>query len=104
MKLGIKRIGVVVATASLAVSGVATIAATGASAAKKPVHLKTYEIGYQGPLSGGNQATGLYEKYGAQLAVKQWTPTKSVSSISSSFPVTTRVTQQSPLLLQLVSF
>jgi branched-chain amino acid transport system substrate-binding protein len=79
MKLGIKRIGVVVATASLALSGVATIAATGASAAKKPVHhvkLKTYEIGYQGPLSGGNAATGLYEKYGAQLAVKHWQANK----------------------------
>src|ERR1035441_800565 len=51
MKLGIKRMGVVVATASLALSGVAAIASTGASAAaKKPVHLKTYEIGYQGPL------------------------------------------------------
>jgi branched-chain amino acid transport system substrate-binding protein len=76
MKLGIKRIGVVVATTALALSGVATIAATGASAAKKPVHLKTYEIGYQGPLSGGNAATGLYEKYGAQLAVKQWDANK----------------------------
>jgi branched-chain amino acid transport system substrate-binding protein len=77
MKLGIKRMGVVVATASLALSGVAAIASTGASAAaKKPVHLKTYEIGYQGPLSGGNAATGLYEKYGAQLAVKQWDANK----------------------------
>jgi branched-chain amino acid transport system substrate-binding protein len=77
MKLGIKRIGVVVATTALALSGVATIASTGASAAaKKPVHLKTYEIGYQGPLSGGNAATGLYEKYGAQLAVKQWDANK----------------------------
>ena len=38
--------------------------------------LKTYEIGYQGPLSGGNAATGLYEKYGAQLAVKQWDANK----------------------------
>lgn len=70
MKLGMKRIGVVVATASLALSGVATIASTGAFAASK--HLKTYTIGYQGPLSGGNAATGLYEKYGVQLAVKQW--------------------------------
>src|ERR1035441_9499112 len=77
MKLGIKRMGVVVATASLALSGVAAIASTGASAAaKKPVHLKTYEIGYQGPLSGGNAATGLYEKYGAQLAVKKWDANK----------------------------
>src|ERR1039458_6424255 len=77
MKLGIKRMGVVVATASLALSGVAAAAAAGRSgAAKKPVHLKTYEIGYQGPLSGGNAATGLYEKYGAQLAVKQWDANK----------------------------
>src|SRR5579863_4278723 len=72
MNLGIKRIGVVLATSALALSGVATIASTGASAAARKVHLKTYEIGYQGPLSGGNAATGLYEKYGAQLAVKQW--------------------------------
>jgi len=76
MKLGIKRIGVVVATTALALSGVATIATTGAAAAKKAVHLKTYEIGYQGPLSGGNAATGLYEKYGAALAVKQWDANK----------------------------
>src|SRR5277367_5835660 len=72
MKLGIKKIGVVVATASLALSGVAAIASTGATEAAKKVKLKTYEIGFQGPLSGGNAATGLYEKYGAQLAVKQW--------------------------------
>src|SRR5665213_2161724 len=39
-------------------------------------HLKTYAIGYQGPLSGGNAATGLYEKYGTQLAVKQWNSNK----------------------------
>ncbi|MEO9180236.1 MAG: hypothetical protein ABI298_01145, partial [Acidimicrobiales bacterium] len=72
-----KKIGVVTATAALALSGVATIATTGASAAaKKHVKLKTYEIGYQGPLSGGNAATGLYEKYGAQLAVKQWDANK----------------------------
>jgi branched-chain amino acid transport system substrate-binding protein len=69
MKLGIKRIGVVVAASALTLSGVAVIASTSAGAAGK---LKTYEIGYQGPLSGGNAATGLYEKYGAQLAVKQW--------------------------------
>ena len=77
MKLGMKRFGAVTVAAALTLSGVATIAATGASAAaKKPVKLKTYEIGYQGPLSGGNAATGLYEKYGAQLAVKQWDANK----------------------------
>jgi branched-chain amino acid transport system substrate-binding protein len=77
MKLGMKRFGAVTVAAALALSGVATFAATGASAAaKKPVKLKTYEIGYQGPLSGGNAATGLYEKYGAQLAVKQWDANK----------------------------
>ncbi|HEV2427019.1 MAG TPA: branched-chain amino acid ABC transporter substrate-binding protein [Acidimicrobiales bacterium] len=37
-----------------------------------------YEIGYQGPLSGGNAATGLYEKYGAQLAVNQWNAKKGI--------------------------
>ncbi len=71
MKVGMKRFGAVTVAAALTLSGVATIAATGASAASKK-KLKTYEIGYQGPLSGGNAATGLYEKYGAQLAVKQW--------------------------------
>ena len=76
MKLGMKRFGAVTVAAALALSGVATIAATGASAASKKPVLKTYEIGYQGPLSGGNAATGLYEKYGAQLAVKQWDANK----------------------------
>lgn len=69
MKLGIRRVGVVAMSGALAVSGLLTLSATSASAAKK---LPTYEIGYQGPLSGGNAATGIYEKFGAQLAVKQW--------------------------------
>jgi branched-chain amino acid transport system substrate-binding protein len=77
MKLGMKRFGAISVAAALTLTGVATFAASGASAAaKKPVKLKTYEIGYQGPLSGGNAATGLYEKYGAQLAVKQWDANK----------------------------
>jgi branched-chain amino acid transport system substrate-binding protein len=77
MKLGMKRFGTISVASALVLTGVATFAASGASAAaKKPVKLKTYEIGYQGPLSGGNAATGLYEKYGAQLAVKQWDANK----------------------------
>jgi branched-chain amino acid transport system substrate-binding protein len=32
---------------------------------------KTYTIGFQGPLSGGNAALGINEKFGVQLAVKQ---------------------------------
>jgi len=77
MKLGMRKIGVVSATAALVLSGVATFAATGASAAaKKAPKLKTYSIGYQGPLSGGNAATGLFELHGVQLAVKQWNANK----------------------------
>ncbi|HVB71574.1 MAG TPA: branched-chain amino acid ABC transporter substrate-binding protein [Acidimicrobiales bacterium] len=75
MKLGLKGYGVIAATSALAISGVITVASTGASASTK---LKTYEIGYQGPLSGGNAATGLYEKYGAQLAVNKWNHTKGI--------------------------
>jgi branched-chain amino acid transport system substrate-binding protein len=75
MKLGLKGYGVIAASSALAISGVITVASTGASASVK---LKTYEIGYQGPLSGGNAATGLYEKYGAQLAVNQWNHTKGI--------------------------
>jgi branched-chain amino acid transport system substrate-binding protein len=57
---------------ALAISGLITLSATSASAAKLP----TYEIGFEGPLSGGNAATGIYEKFGAQLAVKQWQANK----------------------------
>jgi branched-chain amino acid transport system substrate-binding protein len=32
---------------------------------------KTYTIGFQGPLSGGNAALGINEKFGVQLAVKE---------------------------------
>jgi branched-chain amino acid transport system substrate-binding protein len=72
MKLGMRRVGVVAISGALAISGLITLSATGASAAKLP----TYEIGYEGPLSGGNAATGIYEKWGAQLAVKQWDANK----------------------------
>ncbi|MGC1419568.1 MAG: branched-chain amino acid ABC transporter substrate-binding protein [Acidimicrobiales bacterium] len=72
MKLGIRRVGVVAMSGALAISGLITLSATSASAAKLP----TYEIGFEGPLSGGNAATGIYEKFGAQLAVKQWQANK----------------------------
>jgi branched-chain amino acid transport system substrate-binding protein len=76
MKLGVRGIGVIAASGALAISGVMTLATSGASASTKK--LPTYEIGYQGPLSGGNAATGLYEKYGAQLAVNQWNKSKGI--------------------------
>ena len=75
MKLGVKRIAVAAATSVMVVSGVAVVASGSASAASK---LPTYEIGFEGPLSGGNAATGLYEKYGAQLAVNQWNAKKGI--------------------------
>ena len=76
MKLGLKRFGVAAATSAMVVSGVALVASGSASAASKK--LPTYEIGFEGPLSGGNAATGLYEKYGAQLAVNQWNAKKGI--------------------------
>ena len=60
----------------MVVSTVAVVASGSASAATKQV--PTYEIGFEGPLSGGNAATGLYEKYGAQLAVNQWNAKKGI--------------------------
>ena len=65
MKLGMKRIGVVSATAALALSGVATIAATGATAASKA----TYTIGVEGPFSGADANYGQYIIGGVQLAI-----------------------------------
>jgi branched-chain amino acid transport system substrate-binding protein len=76
MKLGMKRFGVAAATSVMVVSGVAVVASGSASAGTKK--LPTYEIGFEGPLSGGNAATGLYEKYGAQLAVNQWNAKKGI--------------------------
>ena len=75
MRLGVKRIAVAAATSVMVVSTVAVVASGSASAATK---LPTYEIGFEGPLSGGNAATGLYEKYGAQLAVNQWNAKKGI--------------------------
>ena len=77
MNLGIKKLGVVAASASIVISGVAMVSASAASASAKK-KIPTYEVGFQGPLSGGNAATGLYEKYGAQLAVNQWNAKKGI--------------------------
>jgi branched-chain amino acid transport system substrate-binding protein len=74
MKIGIKRAGVAVATTVMAVSGFALVSTGSATAAGIP----TYQIGFEGPLSGGNAATGLYEKFGAQLAVKEWDAKKGI--------------------------
>ena len=70
MKLGMRNLGIVASAGAMIVSTgfVLTSAATSAAASKLP----TYEIGYEGPLSNGNAATGLYEEYGVDLAVKQW--------------------------------
>jgi branched-chain amino acid transport system substrate-binding protein len=75
MKLGLKGYGVIAASSALAISGVITVASSGASASVK---LKTYSIGYEGPLSGGNNADGLFEVHGAQLAVHQWNRKKGI--------------------------
>jgi branched-chain amino acid transport system substrate-binding protein len=45
---------------------------TSAAATAASSKLPTYELGYEGPLSNGNAATGLYEEYGVDLAAKQW--------------------------------
>jgi branched-chain amino acid transport system substrate-binding protein len=65
-----RNLGIVASAGAMIVSTgfVLTSAATSAAASKLP----TYEIGYEGPLSNGNAATGLYEEYGVDLAVKQW--------------------------------
>ena len=69
MKLGMKRFGVVTATAALALTSVITLASSGASAAAK--RIPTYVIGYEGPLSGGNQQLGLNMVFAVQLAINE---------------------------------
>ena len=70
MKLGMRNLGIVASAGAMIVSTgfVLTSSAANAASSKMP----TYEIGYEGPLSNGNAATGLYEEYGTDLAAKQW--------------------------------
>lgn len=69
MKLSVKKLSTLAATGALVLSsGIALASASAASASSKP----QYEIGYEGPLSNGNAATGIYEEDGVKLAVKQW--------------------------------
>ncbi len=62
---------------SVGVSVVALVATgVNASAATKASHVrpqakKTYEIAYEGPLSGGNQQLGLNMEYAVKLAIQQ---------------------------------
>jgi branched-chain amino acid transport system substrate-binding protein len=58
-----------VAVGALSLSGVAFSLGTSASAAAK---LPTYEIAFQGVLSGGSSSLGIPEKNGAFEAVKLW--------------------------------
>src|SRR4051794_10904230 len=50
---------------------VAACGSSGGSKGGSSDNKKTYTIGFQGPLSGGNAALGINEKFGAQLAVQQ---------------------------------
>jgi branched-chain amino acid transport system substrate-binding protein len=68
MKLRLNKTVAAVASSALllmAVPAVGIASASGASA--KP----TYTIGYEGPLSGGNQQLGLNMVFGVQLAINQ---------------------------------
>lgn len=55
-----------VAGVVLAACGSSSGGSNGSSSGKK-----TYTIGFQGPLTGGNAALGINEKYGTQLAINQ---------------------------------
>jgi len=70
MKLGIRNLGIVATAGAMLVSTGFVLTSSVATAASSK--LPTYAIGYEGPLSNGNAATGLYEEYGVQLAAKQW--------------------------------
>jgi branched-chain amino acid transport system substrate-binding protein len=74
MKLRLTKIGAVAAASIMALSGLAIVA--GSATANASAKLPTYEVGFEGPLSGGNAATGIYEKFGAQLAVNEWNANK----------------------------
>src|ERR1019366_8488684 len=74
MKLGMKRFSVLAASGLMATTGFVALSSAGASSGA--TKLPTYDVGYQGPLSGGNAADGLYELGGAKLAVAQWNATK----------------------------
>ncbi|HUX04608.1 MAG TPA: branched-chain amino acid ABC transporter substrate-binding protein [Acidimicrobiales bacterium] len=68
MKLRLNKTVAAVASSALLLMAVPVVgAASTASAAKKP----TYVIGYQGPLSGGNQQLGLNMVFAVQLAINQ---------------------------------
>ena len=69
MKFSMRKLGVVAAASAMLVSSGIVLASSAQAASSK---LPTYEIGYEGPLSNGNAATGLYEEWGVQLAAKQW--------------------------------
>jgi branched-chain amino acid transport system substrate-binding protein len=70
MKLRLNKTVAAVASSALllmAVPVVGIASASGAAAKAKP----TYTIGYEGPLSGGNQQLGLNMVFAVQLAVNQ---------------------------------
>ena len=73
MKLFLTKIGVVAAAGALAVSGLTLAASSAGAVAKK---LPTYDIAYQGPLSGGYSQLGLNMKFAVQLAVNQFNANK----------------------------
>lgn len=68
MKLNITRFGSLAAVGALALSGITVASGTAGAAAKLP----TYDIAYQGPLSGGASQLGLNMKFSVQLAVNQF--------------------------------
>jgi len=50
---------------------VAACGSSGGSKGGSSDNKKTYTIGFQGPLSGGNAALGINEKFGVALAIKE---------------------------------
>ncbi|HUV57665.1 MAG TPA: branched-chain amino acid ABC transporter substrate-binding protein [Acidimicrobiales bacterium] len=68
MKLRLNKTVAAVASSALLLMAVPAVGIASASgAASKP----TYTIGYEGPLSGGNQQLGLNMVFGVQLAINQ---------------------------------
>jgi branched-chain amino acid transport system substrate-binding protein len=66
-----KTVAAVASSALLLMAVPAVGIASSATAATKVMHKPTYIIGYEGPLSGGNQQLGLNMVFAVQLAINQ---------------------------------
>ena len=72
MNLRLNKTVAAVASSALLLMAVPAVGiASSATAATKVTPKPTYTIGYEGPLSGGNQQLGLNMVFGVELAIKQ---------------------------------